>query len=150
VDRESKIAQGRVIAQSQAQDQARCIPYRPQYSKITGTVTSAIVFQQMNYWWHTMHRRPFYKFREPCEHEKYNKGDSWTEELGIGVTAFDNALKAIGAAKVTKGTSKAKLLRNHKVIYWTDSNRMTWYQVNEDLFGYAIYLAYCEPELLNA
>ncbi len=122
---ESKIAQGRAIAISQAQDRTRTIPYRPQYTKITGTVTSAILFQQMNYWWHTMKRRPFYKFREPCEHEKCDKGDSWTEELGIGATAFDNALKAIGAAKVTKGTSKTKLLQNHRVIYWTDSNRMT-------------------------
>ena len=140
--------QGRAIAQSQAQDQSKSIPYRPQYNKITGSVTATIVLQQINYWWHIQHRRPFYKFKSPCTHEKYREGDSWTEELGIGTTAFNNALKAIGAAKITKGTSKTELLRNHLVIYWTDRDRMTWYQINEDMFAYAVYLAYCDPELL--
>ena len=138
-----KIAQGHAIALSQAQDQAKSIPYRPQYNRITGSVTASVVLQQINYWWHVKGRQPFYKFQSPCKHEKYREGDSWAEELGVGTTAFTNALKAIDAAKVTKGKSKTELHRGHLVIYWTDSNRMTWYQLNEDLFAYAIYLAYC-------
>ena len=143
-----KIVQGRAIAQAQAQDQSKSIPYHPQYAKITGTVTAAILLQQMNFWWHISNRRPFYKFRAPCEHEKYREKDSWTEELGIGTTAFDNALKKI-AAKVVKGASKTELFKEHLVIYWTDRDRITWYQLNEDLFAYAIYLAYNSPNDLS-
>lgn len=140
-------AKGQAIAQVQASDQSRSIPYRPEYNLITGRVTATILLQQINYWWYTMKRRPFYKFREPCEHEKYNDGDSWTEELGMTIYEFDGALKTIGA-KVTKGCSKTKLSDTNLVIYWTDSNRVTWYQLNESLFNIAVYYANYEPAML--
>ena len=143
-----KIAQGRAIAQSQAQDQARSIPYRPQYNFITGKVTASILLQQINYWWHKNERKPFYKFRAPCKHDEYREGDSWTEELGMSKSEFDTALQAIGA-KITKGVKKSELLKENIVIYWTDSNRLTWYQLNEALFYALLYLAYHEPDLLG-
>ena len=144
----SLLAQGRAIAQSQAQDQSRSIPYRPQYNAITGKVTATILLQQISYWWHKSGRKPFYKFRAPNEHQKYRQGDSWTEELGMTVYEFDGALRRIGK-KVTKGQSKADLLNSHLVIYWTDSNRLTWYQLNESLFYTALCYAYNDPAVLK-
>ncbi len=143
-----KIVQGRAIAQAQAQDQSRSIPYRPQYNLITNKVTASILLQQISYWWHISNRKPFYKFRAPCEHEQYREGDSWTEELGISGGQFDTALKAIGK-KVTQGTKKTALLKENLVVYWTDSGRVTWYQLNETLFYALLYIAYHEPETLG-
>lgn len=144
---DNRITQGHAIAQSQAQDQARSIPYRPQYNLITGKVTASILLQQISYWWHTCERKPFYKFRAPCQHEKCRKGDSWTEELGMTIYEFDGALKKI-AAKVIKGANKTELAKTNLVVYWTDSDRITWYQLNEALFYLAIYYAYNDPQAL--
>ena len=138
---------GEIIARAHAIDQSHTIPYRPEYNLITGQVTASILLQQINYWWHIMKRCPFYKFRAPCKHEKYKEGDSWTEELKITVHEFDGALRIIGS-KVIKGSNKAELTRTNLVLYWTDSNRMTWYQLNEKLFYTALYYAYYEPEVL--
>jgi hypothetical protein len=142
------LSQGSAIAQSQAIDQQRSIPYRPEYNHITGKVTASILLQQISFRWHGHGRKPFYKFRAPCQHEKYREGDSWTEELGMSGPEFDTAIQTIGA-KVTKGKSKHELLSKHLVIYWTDSDRMTWYQLNETLFYIAIYCAYYAPHTLD-
>ena len=142
-----KIVQGRAIAQAQAQDQSKSIPYRPQYNRITGRVTATLLLQQISYWWHTSNRKPFYKFRAPCEHEKYREGDSWTEEMGMTIYEFDGALKTIGA-KITKGDSKAELEQANLVVYWTDGDRTTWYQLNEELFYTAVYYAYNDPDVM--
>ena len=141
--------QGRAIAQAQATDRKHSIPYRPQYNLITGQVTATILLQQIGYWWHITGRKPFYKFRAPCEHEKYREGDSWTEEIGMTIYEFDGALKTIGT-KITKGVSKTEALASSLVIYWTDSDRVTWYQLNEDLFYAAVYCAYNAPQLLES
>jgi len=139
---------GKVIATTHAQDQKGSIPYRPQYTLITGKVAASILLQQISYWWHIKNGKPFYKFRSPCDHDWYKDGDSWTEELGMTPGGFDTALKAIGA-KVTKGSSKSELLKTNLVIYWTDASRVTWYQLNENLFYETVYLAYNEPQLLG-
>lgn len=143
---------GRAIAQAQTKDEARAIPYRPEYTYITGRVTASILLQQIRYWWFCHDRRPFYKFRGPCEHDLYKAEDSWTEELVFSPAEFDTALKTIGT-KITKGVSKTETLKAYKVeslvIYWTDSNRVTWYQLNEPLFFALLHLAYNRPELLG-
>jgi hypothetical protein len=146
------VESGRAIAQSQSKDEDRFIQYRRQYTYITCRVTAAILLQQIRRWWFNHDRQPFYKFREPCEHDWYREGDSWTEELAFSPAEFDTALKTIGT-KITKGVSKANVLRAYKleslVLYWTDSNRVTWYQLNEPLFFALIHLAYNQPELLG-
>jgi hypothetical protein len=142
------ILSGMAINQSQVEDRDRVIPYRPQFNRITGKVTASLLLQQIRYWWYKVDRRPFYKFKQPCDHELYQEGDSWCEELDFSRSVFDTALKCV-AKKITRGTSKAEALKHHAVIYWTDSNRLTWYQVNEKLLGAYVYLAYNEPELLD-
>jgi len=119
----------------------RTIPYRPHFTKLTGKVTAAILLQQIVYYWEeVVERRPFYKFRKPCKHDLYREGDSWVEELGFTPSEFDAAIRTIGT-KIRKGISKAEALAGRAgreiknlVIYWTDSNRVTWYELNQALF----------------
>jgi hypothetical protein len=143
----------------------RVIAYRPKLSELFDSVTAAIALQEMIYWSSKKDGKPFYKFKEPCEHKLYVEGQSWCEELAFGRTEFDNALRIFGT-KITKGVSKTDALayedwpdrkpkESHKsylkrvknalkylVIYWTDSSRVTWYQVNEGLLGKVVNLLY--------
>jgi hypothetical protein len=122
-------------------DDRNAISYRPKLRELTGSVTATILFQQILYWWEKMGRRPFYKFIEPCQHEKYKEGDSWSEELGFSRQEFATAIKKI-AKKITKGTSKKEVFGNHLVIYWTDASRVTWFQVNEALVETRLHYLY--------
>jgi hypothetical protein len=142
----------------------RVIAYRPRLSRMIGT-TAAILLQQIIYWYN---HEPFYKFKTRCHNEKYKEGDSWTEELGFSTSEFDTAIKRIGT-KVKKGVKKSELIDgdfdipqplltetkrqytkrlhnvlNKLVIYWIDSNRVTWYHLNTDLLGKLINSIYLD------
>lgn len=141
----------------------RTITYRPRFAAMVDSAMAAILLQQMVYWWELSNEQPFYKFRDTCKHKMYRKGDSWCEELEWSGAEFDGALKIIGT-KIVKGVGKNEALaykvpqRNgmpdseyyvemkkaiaHCVVYWTDSNRITWYQVNSELLGNLILLNY--------
>lgn len=128
------------------------ITYRPRWNQLTGSLTATILLQQMLYWWYKSGRKPFYKFFAPCKHRAYREGDSWQEELGFTKHELETAIKKI-AKKVTTGVSKTEALKNHLVIYWTDRNRMTWYQVNEEFLRQklvALYSAENADFLYNA
>lgn len=142
------------------------IAYRPRFTALTDSALAAILLQEMIYFWKSKEGKPFYKFKEPCDHDDYREGDSWCEALGFNKHEFDTALKVIGV-KVTKGASKNDLLATEYperkagetdeqfyerfskalqccVLYWTDRNRKTWFQVNETLlckFVDAIYIS---------
>jgi len=111
-----------------ANDQ-RMILYRPEWRSFTGSVTATILLQQILYRWDKNGRKPFYKFKEPCSHDLYRDGDSWTEELGFCRKEFDSALKKIA----TKRTKKTEGATNSLVEYWTDINRITFYTINTDI-----------------
>lgn len=148
------VAIGTAIAAAQAQD-SRAIIYRSAYRSIAGSVTGAILFQQIVYRFIKSGAQEFYKFRRPCAHPKYRAGDSWCEELGFSPAEFDNAIGKIGT-KITRGVSKdaARLgqvhpdFRQHLVLYYTDANRVTWWSVNTLFAGIAIYLAYNQSDIL--
>lgn len=108
--------------------------YRPRWSHALGSVSSAIVLQQIFYYHRAAKRQGknrFYKFREPCSHEYYRKGDSWSEQLGISSKVFDSAIKRIGQ-KLTKGSKKDGTALVH---YYTDAMRLTYYELNEVAFS---------------
>ena len=111
-----------------ANDQ-RMILYRPEWRTFTGSVTATILLQQILYRWDKNGRKPFYKFKEPCGHDLYRPGDSWTEELGFSKKEFDSALKRIG----TKITQKEPGPTTSMVEYWTDINRVTFYNINPEI-----------------
>ena len=78
------------------------IPYRKELNAITGGVTATILLQQVSYWWKKSGSQPFYKFIQPCKHEKYHDGDSWTEELGFSRKEFLTAIKKLEDAGLVK------------------------------------------------
>jgi len=71
------------------------ITYRKELNQITGGVMATILLQQLIYWTDKNNNKPFYKFIEPCNNEKYIKGDSWTEELGFTKKEFIGAYKKL-------------------------------------------------------
>lgn len=111
------------------------IPYRPKLNAITGDLRATIFLQQVMWRWFQNNREPFYKFSAPCAHPLHREGDSWQEELGFSRRDFDNARDAV-ATKITGGISKKAVMRlaqvQTMVVYWTDNERLTWYEVNED------------------
>ncbi len=105
---------------------ANIIPYRKEFNKITGSVTASILLQQIIY--RCGHQnQPFYKFKEPCEHELYQEEQSWIEELGFSRREFDTAIAAI-STKIKKGQDLSEI--DTPVIHWTTIDRITYYQLN--------------------
>jgi len=108
------------------QGEKNSIPYRPEIAREIWVIP-AIILQQMIY---RRNWKKFYKFTEPCEHELYKPGDSWTEELWLTKFEFTNNLKKIGF-KLWKTKNQIKK-EDALIIYYTDSNRLTWYELNLD------------------
>lgn len=106
------------------------VAYRPEFRSLTGSVTSAILLQQIFYRWSQVGQKPFYKFKAPCNHPSYKDGDSWTEELGFSSGEFDTALSRIAVKVKKNGDRPGSAL----VWYYVDNNRMTFYEINESAF----------------
>ena len=104
--------------------------YHPAWNALTGSPLATLLLGQIQYWWNTMGCRPFYKYTAPCPAAV--PGDSWQEELGFSRRQFESARDRI-AVKITRGVSKKEALETSLVIYWTDADRRTWYQLNEPL-----------------
>jgi hypothetical protein len=104
----------------------RMIAYRPNFRKMAGSITAAILLQQILYRWKSNNYQPFYKYKEECDAPDYRPGDSWCEELAFSRSEFDSALKAIGQ----KVSRKAKRDDGKFVWYWTMPDRKTWYEIN--------------------
>lgn len=118
--------------------------YRPMLTKITGSVTASILLERIRYYAsQKSDSEAFYKFNGACEHERYREGDSWQEELGFSRSEFSTARKKI-ATRIMTGMSltEHKALFDpdgnlhpvdHIVLYWNDSNNVTWYWLNWQL-----------------
>jgi hypothetical protein len=114
--------------------------YRPTLKKITGDVLAALLLGRVIKWWHTMGKKPFYKFRKECKHPWYKRGDSWIEEMDFTVTEYDTARNRI-ATKIEDENKLAETLAQSMaekpdpkklVIYWTFNN-VTWWVLNDGL-----------------
>lgn len=127
----------RVWLETLAED-SRMISYRPTFRKIAGSVTAAILLQQILYRWSNNGCKPFYKYKEACDADDYRPGDSWCEELAFSRDEFDGALKRIGQ-KVSR-----KVLKDNDslVWYWTMQDRKTWYELNYPALRKAVFPVY--------
>ncbi len=111
-------------------DDITLVPYRPKLNKITGSVLSTVILQQVLYWWKKGGRKKFYKFKDKCDHALYSEGDSWLEELGFTRDEFDTAIKRIGF-KMGKTENKIKK-EEAFIIYYKDAQGVTWYDINAE------------------
>lgn len=99
-----------------------------------GLSRGAAEFLALACWWQLrVGARAWYKFNEPCAHAACRPGDSWCEALGLSRPTLDKA-RAQVATKITTGTSRREIeagtTARHLVRYWTDADRLTWYEVN--------------------
>lgn len=85
----------------------RRICYYPELVEVAGSVTSALLMSQLEFWFKATGGKSFYKFLEPCQHELYRTGDSWQEELGMSVSEIRSAFKRIGVMYKSKSSFKA-------------------------------------------
>lgn len=113
------------------------VTYRPALRGIGSSVIGTIILQQIIYWWKRSGGK-FYKFIEPCDHAMYKQGDSWSEELGLSAKEFRTGLEnfAFKCGKKNKelhGEGYEEAKNSHTVWYYTDNDRVTWYQINESL-----------------
>jgi hypothetical protein len=112
----------------------RTIAYYPNLNQLTGSILASLLLQQIVYWWESQDQQPFYKFSAPCQHRAYRPGDSWQEELGFTRTEFETARRRLGR-KIQQGDEKSALRLGSLVLYWTDRQRLTWYELNTPLLG---------------
>ncbi len=108
------------------------ITYRKELNVITGSVTATILLQQLIYWDNKNDHKPFYKFIEPCNNEKYTDGDSWTEELGFSKYEFTTAYKKLESLGIV---SKKKNMMN-----------VTFYALNSTVLAKLIMSIYGSEE----
>jgi len=111
-------------------DDITLVPYRPKLNKITGSVLSTVILQQVLYWWKKGGRKKFYKFKDKCDHALYSEGDSWLEELCFTRDEFDTAIKRIGF-KMGKTENRIKK-EEAFIIYYKDAQGVTWYDINAE------------------
>ena len=107
--------------------------YRPEFTKVTGSVTSAILLQQIIY--RLQDAESFYKFKEPCKHALYKEGDSWIEELGFTIKEFTNALDKLKGLGLV--TTKITM------------ERVTYYSLDRDVFNTLFSEIYLNDETVD-
>ena len=111
-------------------DDKKLILYRKELNKITGSITATILLQQFIFHASQKKYESFYKFIEPCDHELYREGDSWTEELGFTKYEFNTAYKKLENLGIV--TKKINM------------SRVTFYTLNRALLGKLIKSIYEE------
>jgi hypothetical protein len=111
--------------------------YRPRLRSIGGSVAGTVLLQQIIYW-DSKANGKFYKFAAPCDNSMYKPGDSWEEELGITPkelrTALSNFAFKLGKKnKALYGDQYEDKKNKALVLYYTDSQRITYYLLNRQL-----------------
>ena len=83
------------------------IPYIKQLRHLAGSVTAAILMQQLDYYFKD-YEDGFYKFLQPCDNEFYREGDSWIEELAFSEEEFRTAFDKLGVRYSSKRQFEAR------------------------------------------
>lgn len=116
----------------------RTICYYPELVRITGSINAALMMAQLEFWFKIMGGKPFYKFLEPCTHELYKVGDSWSEELGMTSSEIRSAFKRIGTMYKSKSAfieameSEDVFKGKAYAAYYDRIRKTTYYLRNED------------------
>jgi hypothetical protein len=110
------------------------IPYRPDLRKFCGSISATVLFQQLLFRFRKRDCKPFYKFMKPSpDHNAYQQGDSWAEEIEISAEEFRTAFDKIGMRYPTKSAfyKKSDPFEGKFFASYVDKRtNMTWYFVN--------------------
>jgi len=134
-----------LMSLSLLQEDVNIIPYRPNIAKVIGIIPS-IILQQIIYY-HWIMKWQFYKFTQPTDNKLYKEWDSWCETLWMWVDMFNDNLKRIWFK-----LWKTKNIINKEdafVIYYTDSNRVTYYDINVNKIEELLSICYNANYLVN-
>ena len=105
--------------------------YRKEFKEKFKSTNAALLFSQMLRWWCSKKQKKFYKFKAPCKLATYKIGDSFCEELAFTEDEFVMALSKI-AKKITTGSKRNLLKKEAYILYYTTSQRTTYYEVIEE------------------
>jgi hypothetical protein len=114
------------------------VPYVKELHSITGSVVGCLLMQQLDYWFERR-ENGYYKFLEPVEHEKYQPGGSWTEELGFSKDEFRTGFDRIGIRYKSKtefltAQATGDVFQGKFYCSYTDRQTyLTWYFRNHEL-----------------
>lgn len=116
-----------------------CIPYVKELRSLTGSINSAILMQQFDYYF-MCRPKGFYKFSQPSGHPEYREGDSWIETLNFSFKEFKNAWKRIGityASKTAYNQAKGDKFQGKFYCAYIDrkQNNKTYYFRNHALLN---------------
>ena len=116
---------------------ARFIPYNPILRKLTGSVTSAILMQQLEYWFSVM-GGPFYKYMTMPEGEytRGNRNSNWADELEFSEDEFRTAFDKIGIryrSKKAFNEAPDKFQGKMYLSYYEKTSHLTYYRRNQPL-----------------
>ena len=124
------------------------LKYCPELNRLTGSVNATLLMLQLEYWFEKCKRshskfahskeEKFYKFLEPCEHEYYRQGDSWTEELGFTKFEFRSAFAKIGKTYKSKSAFKASkdlFEGQYYASYYDRTKGLTYYIRNNEVLS---------------
>jgi len=119
------------------------IPYVKELYPLAGSVSGCLLMQQLDYWFERR-EEGYYKFLEPVDHEKYQPGGSWTEELGFSKDEFRTAFDKIGVRYNSKTQYLAMVSKGdpfqgkYYCSYFDNKMHCTWYFRNHDLLDAAL------------
>ena len=113
----------------------KTLKYCPQLNTLTGSITASLLLCQLEYWFEKTGSKPFYKFLEPCEDEHYQRGDSWTKEMGFTKPEFRTSFKRISKVYKSKSAflaSKDNFSDKLYLSYYDRIKKLTYYVRNHD------------------
>jgi hypothetical protein len=97
--------------------------------------SDAILMQQLDYWF-SRYPNGFFKFLEPCDHENYKEGDSWSEELFFSGDEFRTAFGHLAIAYKSKkqfDLAPDKFQEKYYCSYFDRISKKTFYFRNHEL-----------------
>lgn len=145
----SLIRQNRTLAENR-----KGVFYHTSLRDVTGSVNSAILMHQFEYWFEKPNFRfGFFKFMAPCDKPQYKKGDSWTEELNFTVDEFQSAISKIcqpyksindiKRAYASKDIFKGKFYASYR----DRINHLTFYIRNDELVNKVLFELFNPEEI---
>lgn len=102
--------------------------YFPDLNLAIGSSWGTMLLTRSCYWYRIKKGNSFYKFFNPCGHDLYKVGDSWSEELGCSKNVLAATFKDCGT-RIKRGQSY-NLIESGWLLFYSIGNGMTRFLPN--------------------